>query len=88
MQKRLSNPVIPDYTRKVKPVEDDSNWLRPFTPCIVCGKQITKGYYGRWGSGGVCSKTCNTVQEEKPPYRGEHDENNSDSATGDDDEGS
>lgn len=65
--KRLSNPVIPDYTPKGKSAVDESDWLRPFTPCIVCNKTISKGYHGRWGeNGGTCSPDCEVVQEAKP----------------------
>lgn len=39
-----------------------------FAPCCNCGKAITDGYYGRYGDGGVCSKTCNTAQAAKPKY--------------------
>ena len=40
-----------------------------FSPCLFCGKAITDGYYGRFGGGGVCSKTCNTAQEQVPKYQ-------------------
>lgn len=42
-----------------------------FTPCLVCDKEIKTGYYGRFQHGGVCSKTCNSVQETRPKLRGE-----------------
>jgi deoxycytidylate deaminase len=40
------------------------------TPCLVCGKRITDGFYGRWHveehvNSGTCSKTCNTLYTEK-----------------------
>lgn len=38
------------------------------SPCCVCGKPITDGYYGRWGNGGACSKTCDAIEEAKPKY--------------------
>jgi len=38
------------------------------SPCLNCGKAITDGYYGAFGEGGVCSKTCNTAQSLKPKY--------------------
>lgn len=39
-----------------------------FKPCIRegCHKKILKGYYGRWGDGGVCSAACNAIMETKP----------------------
>lgn len=36
-----------------------------FKPCCVCGKAVVHGYYGRWGSGGTCSRACEKIQEEK-----------------------
>lgn len=35
--------------------------------CIVCEKQ-TRGWYGRWGNLGTCSKKCEQVQEAIPKY--------------------
>ena len=65
--KKPLNPVIPDYTprserKKVEEVKLD------LKPCCNCGKTISDGYYGRFEDGGVCSKTCNTIQEAKPKY--------------------
>ena len=65
MKQRVSNPVIPDYTQRNKK-EEVINMT--FSPCCNCGKEITDGFYGRFNSGGVCSKTCNTTQEAKPRY--------------------
>jgi hypothetical protein len=70
LEKRMKkplNPVIPDYTprserKKVEEVKLD------LLPCCNCGKKISDGYYGRFGDGGVCSKTCNAIQEAKPKY--------------------
>lgn len=45
-----------------------------YYPCIVCGKEIGEGYYGAWGDRGVCSKSCNTIQSQKPKYPPPHDE--------------
>lgn len=45
-----------------------------FYPCIVCGKEIGEGYYGAWGDRGVCSKSCNTIQSQKPKYPGHTEE--------------
>ena len=38
--------------------------------CLYCGKHVEKGYYGRWLSGGVCSKECDSAQEKQPKYPG------------------
>lgn len=53
-----------------------------FTPCCVCGKAIGEGFYGRWSTGGTCSKTCEKVQETLPKYpdhpeRSDHDSQDS-----------
>ncbi len=56
---------VVDYTPRAKRAEADEVKL-VFTSCCVCKKQIGEGYYGRWGDGGVCSKTCNEVMELKP----------------------
>lgn len=65
MAKNRFNTKPVDYTpRAEKPKADEIILI--FEPCCVCGKQITDGYYGHWGSGGACSKTCDTVMESKP----------------------
>ena len=67
--KKPFNPVIPDYTpRSSKTTTSSAEVTLTFSPCCNCGKVITDGYYGRYGDGGVCSKTCNTIQEAKPKY--------------------
>jgi hypothetical protein len=33
------------------------------TPCMVCGKRLVYGYYGRWGDSGTCSRKCESEQE-------------------------
>ena len=33
--------------------------------CCECGKRILDGYYGRYGDGGVCSKTCSILHMKK-----------------------
>lgn len=74
--KKPFNPVIPDYTPKSEKGKKEEVSLI-FKPCCNCGKKITDGYYGRYGDGGVCSKTCNIVQEQKPKYpqqKGESDD--------------
>jgi predicted nucleic acid-binding Zn ribbon protein len=43
------------------------------TPCLVCGKRITDGFYGRWHveehvNSGTCSKRCNTILEAREKY--------------------
>jgi hypothetical protein len=65
--KKPFNPVIPDYTPRGEKGKKEEIKLT-FSPCCNCGKSITDGYYGRYGDGGVCSKTCNTIQEAKPKY--------------------
>lgn len=65
MSKRVSNPVIPDYSPKKK-VEPEVSL--EFKPCVSCGKAIKEGYYGRYGGGGVCSKVCNAIQAQKTKY--------------------
>lgn len=74
MQKgKVHNPVLPvDYRPKDKGTKEEVTLS--FTPCLICKKQIKEGYYGRYGNGGVCSKTCSTVQEGKFKTLGEqHD---------------
>lgn len=69
--KKPFNPALPvDYTPKKKVEEPKLN----FAPCCNCGKIITDGYYGRYGDGGVCSKTCNTEQSKKPKCPGHTEE--------------
>lgn len=58
--KKPFNPVLPQ--KEEKEVKLD------FKPCSNCGKKITDGYYGRFGDGGVCSKTCNAIEVAKPRY--------------------
>lgn len=69
--KKPFNPIPLDYTPKAKRKVEEVNL--DLKPCLNCGKPITDGYYGRYGGGGVCSKTCNTSQEAKPKYP-EHSE--------------
>lgn len=66
MSKRVPNPVIPDFTPKKRVVEE--NTIPPLPPCLHCGNNITDGFYGRWGNGGVCSKNCNIEQTKKPRF--------------------
>lgn len=68
--KKPFNPVIPDYTPRGEKGKKEEISIA-LKPCCHCGKTITDGYYGRFGDGGVCSKTCNTIQEAKPKYLGE-----------------
>jgi hypothetical protein len=65
--KKPFNPVIPDYTPRADRGKKEEVKL-DLKPCCNCGKTISDGYYGRFGDGGVCSKTCNTIQEGKPKY--------------------
>lgn len=63
-----TTPPRVDYTSKeVKKKAVEVNPLT-FSACIVCTKQIVEGFYGRWGAGGVCCKTCNVVMEARPKY--------------------
>lgn len=67
MSKRIHNPALPiDYTPKQRVVTE--NTIPPLPPCINCNNNITDGFYGRWGNGGVCSKNCNTEQLKKPRF--------------------
>lgn len=60
----VSNPVLP-------PQPKAGQTLR-FEPCCECGKPIIDGYYGRYGDGGVCSKTCDILHMQE--HKGElHD---------------
>jgi hypothetical protein len=72
---RLRNPVIPspiDYTPKGN--KGTKEVTLTFSPCLNCHKTILEGYYGRWGNGGVCSKTCNEAQMKKRLDEGERNE--------------
>lgn len=69
MNKRVPNPVIPDYTQKKRGGEQEVTLL--FTSCCNCGKTIVMGYYGRHGDGGTCSKKCESEQAQKPLDFGE-----------------
>ena len=62
-KERLPNPVM--YQQKEKPKEISLI----FSPCLVCEKIITDGYYGRFSDGGVCSKTCNAIQDKVRKYQ-------------------
>lgn len=69
MQKRLSNPVIPNYQPKSERKVEEPTLT--FEPCCLCGNPIKQGYYGRYGNGGTCSKACEKVMELKPKDFGE-----------------
>lgn len=66
-KQRLPNPVM--YTPKTER-ETPTERKLDLSPCLVCHGPVDTGYYGRWGNGGVCSKKCNTVQEDvqKPEH--------------------
>lgn len=68
---KLRNPVIPDYTPKKKEQVEIKLDLRP---CLMCNKQITDGYYARYGESGTCSKKCMIEQDKKPKYPGHTEE--------------
>lgn len=55
-----------DYRPKAEREKDNEVRL-VFKPCCNCGKQITQGYFGRWGDGGVCSKKCNDAYSKNRP---------------------
>lgn len=71
---RYNKPArtVPDFTPRGK--KEEVEIKLNFTPCLVCGKQITAGYYGRYNDGGVCSKKCDTIQDAKPRNFGEPNE--------------
>ena len=52
---RARNPVLPEEAVK-----------KLLYICMVCEKQIEDGFYGRWGSGGTCSRDCERKQEALP----------------------
>lgn len=63
MAKNRFNTVpktVPNYTPKTEKKSEEV--VLHFSPCCVCGAEITVGWYGRWGDGGVCSKHCNTLK--------------------------
>lgn len=68
--KRVSNPVIPDYTPREERTKEAVIKLS-FTPCLICNKQIKEGPYGRWFDGNTCCKTCEAVKENQPRNFGE-----------------
>ncbi len=69
LKQRASNPVIPNYQpRSEKKVEEVT---LTFEPCCLCGEPIKQGYYGRYGNGGTCSKTCEKEMAAKPRDFGE-----------------
>jgi len=54
--------------REMKQEKEEAEGWVILSPCLNCGKAITDGYYGAFGEGGVCSKTCCTAQSAKPKY--------------------
>ena len=64
--KRLSNPVIPDYTpKKDRAVKDEG---LPLKPCLICSKLCQP--YGMWSDGQTCTSKCEKVKESQPKYQG------------------
>ena len=57
-------PAPPQYQPREERKKEPEVRLR-FEPCCLCGNPITQGYYGRWGNGGTCSKTCENKMESK-----------------------
>jgi len=68
MSKNRHNPPPIDYKPVGKHTETEVKLV--FKPCLVCGKQITEGYYGSWTEGGTCSRNCERIQEAKPRLHG------------------
>lgn len=68
--KRVSNPVIPNYTPRNERAKEEEPVLT-FTPCCVCNKKILEGPYGRWIDGNTCCKTCEAIKEAQPRNFGE-----------------
>jgi hypothetical protein len=68
MAKNRYNKPAPqpvDYTPKAK---KEAEVKLIFENCCVCNKPIVEGYYGRWGNGGTCSKTCERIKEPNNGY--------------------
>lgn len=63
MKNRFNSRSTPDYAPHKK--EEPKEVVLHFSPCCVCGKKITDGFYGRFGDGGVCSKSCNNAKEKE-----------------------
>ena len=59
---KIRKPAPSVYAPREKNVEEIK---LDFKPCCNCGKAIEAGYYGRFEDGGVCSKKCNIIFEEK-----------------------
>ena len=53
------------FTVVGKPTQEPKEVSLSFSPCLVCGKVIKDGYYGRWLDGGVCSRHCNSTKEQE-----------------------
>ncbi|MBP6949126.1 MAG: hypothetical protein KBC41_04025 [Candidatus Pacebacteria bacterium] len=53
---------------KKEKLEDGDEVILKFSPCVVCGNTVSKGYYGHWGNGGTCSKTCEIKKERETKY--------------------
>ena len=59
--KRLSKPI------KLSEAQEDYN-NAIVGLCCICQKPVKGSWYGRWGSGGTCNKTCEVKQEAMPEY--------------------
>jgi hypothetical protein len=55
-----TSPQPLDYTPKK--VKQEEVTLQ-FEPCCICHKKIVDGYWGRYGTGGVCSKGCDIIYQ-------------------------
>lgn len=72
---RFNSPpqrTVPDYTPRGEKSAEKEVKLS-FSNCMNCNKVITDGYYGRYGNGGVCSKTCDLLQSQKPTDGEQHE---------------
>lgn len=54
---RYNTPQPVDY-RPVSQRKTEDEVNLDLKPCLICGKKITDGYWGRYEDGGVCSKAC------------------------------
>lgn len=59
-------PQPVDYTPKAERKKEEVVLI--FKPCCVCGGTVRGGYYGRWGDGGTCCKTCEAKREDEQLY--------------------
>lgn len=70
-EKRMSAPSSKKSQEKKGYEGEISEVTLTFNNCVNCGKAITRGYIGRWGESGTCSRECEIAQEAKPKDFGE-----------------